>query len=92
MHMDWREKKILRERPNNSRKILQCLGDEFAYLAEIASQVHERIDGTGFPRGLIEGEIHEYAQIIGLLDMYEALIHSRPYREKLTNLKAVIQR
>ena len=87
--LNQQEKKILRERPNYSRKILQCLGDEFAYLAEIASQVYERIDGTGFPRGLVEDEIHEYAQIIGLLDMYEALIHSRPYREKLTNFKAV---
>ena len=34
-------------------------------------------------------EIHEYAQIIGLLDMYEALIHSRPQREKLTHFAAV---
>ena len=34
-------------------------------------------------------QIHEYAQIIGLLDKYEALIHSRPQRDKLAPLTAI---
>jgi hypothetical protein len=53
--------------------------------------VYERVDGSGYPRALKGEEIHEYAQIIGLLDLYEALIHSRPYREKLDHSKAVKQ-
>jgi len=80
---------ILRERPNFSYKILRSFGDEYAYLAESAAQVYERVDGSGYPRGMAGDEIHEYAQIIGLLDMYEALIHSRPQREKLTHFTAV---
>jgi len=83
------EENILRERPTYSYKILRSFGDQFAYLAECAAQVYERIDGSGYPRGLKGEEIHEYAQIIGLLDMYEALIHSRPQREKLTHFSAV---
>ena len=58
-------------------------------MIETAAQVYERIDGSGYPRGLKGDEIHEYAQIIGLLDMYEALIHSRPQRDKLTHYTAV---
>jgi putative nucleotidyltransferase with HDIG domain len=80
---------ILRNRPIESFKILQSFGDGFAYLTETAAQVYERIDGSGYPRGLKGDEIHEYAQIIGLLDMYEALIHSRPQRDKLTPFMAV---
>jgi HD-GYP domain-containing protein (c-di-GMP phosphodiesterase class II) len=80
---------ILRERPNYSYKILRSFGDGFAYLAESAAQVYERVDGSGYPRAMKGDEIHEYAQIIGLLDMYEALIHSRPQREKLTHFTAV---
>jgi HD-GYP domain-containing protein (c-di-GMP phosphodiesterase class II) len=80
---------ILRNRPNYSYKILRSFGDGFAYLAETAAQVYERIDGSGYPRGLKGEEIHEYAQIIGLLDMYEALIHSRPQRDKVTHFTAV---
>jgi HD-GYP domain-containing protein (c-di-GMP phosphodiesterase class II) len=83
------EVNILRERPNYSCKILRSFGEGFAYLAETAAQVYERIDGSGYPRGLQGDEIHEYAQIIGLLDMYEALVHSRPQRDKLTHFIAV---
>jgi len=80
---------ILRNRPNYSYKILRSFGDGFAYLAETAAQVYERIDGSGYPRGLRGEEIHEYAQIIGLLDMYEALVHSRPQRDRVTHFTAV---
>jgi len=83
------EVEILRERPNYSYKILRSFGDGFEYLAESAAQVYERVDGSGYPRSMRGDEIHEYAQIIGLLDMYEALIHSRPQREKLTHFTAV---
>ncbi len=83
------EKKIFRQRPNFSSKILRTLGPEYAYLAECAVQVYERIDGSGYPRGLKANEMHEYAQIIGLLDMYESLIHSRPQRAKHTPFAAV---
>jgi len=83
------EADILRERPNYSYEILRSFGDGFAYLAESAGQVYERVDGSGYPRAMRGDEIHEYAQIIGLLDMYEALIHSRSQREKLTHFTAV---
>jgi len=83
------EIKIFRERPNNSYKILQQFGSDYAVLAECAAQVHERIDGSGYPAGLKANEIHEYAKIIGLLDKYEALIHSRPQRDKLAPLTAI---
>ena len=83
------EKKLFRQHPHFSHKILRSLGNKYAYLAECAVQVYERIDGSGYPRGLKADEMHEYAQIIGLLDMYESLIHSRPHREKMTPFAAV---
>jgi len=45
-------------------------------------QHHERIDGSGYPKELKDTEISEYAKIIGLVDIYEALTHSRIYRKK----------
>jgi len=83
------EFKIFQERPNYSYKILRVLGDDYDYLAECAAQVNERLDGSGYPQGLEGDEINEYAQIIGLVDMYEALIHSRPQREKFLHFIAV---
>ncbi|UCH19961.1 MAG: HD domain-containing protein [Deltaproteobacteria bacterium] len=84
------ELQVIRERPTHSYNILRSFDDDdHVYLAECAFQVYERIDGSGYPRGLKEDEIHQYAQIIGLVDMYEALIHSRPQRERLTHFSAV---
>jgi HD-GYP domain-containing protein (c-di-GMP phosphodiesterase class II) len=39
-----------------------------------ALQHHERLDGTGFPKGLKGREISEYAQIIGLCDAWDCLV------------------
>jgi len=83
------EFRIFKERQNYSYKILQSFGEDYAYLAECAVQVNERLDGSGYPQGLQGDEINEYAQIIGLVDMYEALIHSRPQREKFLHFSAV---
>lgn len=82
------EIKIFQERSHYSYQILSTFGGEHAYLAECAAQVNERYDGSGYPRRLKGDEIHEYAQIIGLVDMYEALIHSRPQRAKLLHFSA----
>jgi HD-GYP domain-containing protein (c-di-GMP phosphodiesterase class II) len=83
------EFRIFRERPTHSYKILRSLGDNCNYLAEIAQQVYEKIDGSGYPLGLRGEEIHEHAQLVSLVDMYEAMIHSRPQREKLLSFTAV---
>ena len=87
--LDDTETRIFRQRPDLSSKILRTLDIKYAYLAECAVQVYERIDGSGYPRGLKAAEMHEYAQIIGLLDMYESLIHSRPQRGRRTPFAAV---
>ncbi|MBI4803224.1 MAG: HD domain-containing protein [Elusimicrobia bacterium] len=48
---------------------------------KIISQVHERIDSSGYPKRLAGGEIDVFAQIIGVADVYEAMSHQRPWRE-----------
>jgi len=80
---------LFKERPSYGYDILQVFNNDYAYLAECTLQIHERIDGSGYPHGLQADEINEYAQIIGLVDIYEALIHSRPQREKILHFYAV---
>jgi HD-GYP domain-containing protein (c-di-GMP phosphodiesterase class II) len=50
---------------------------------------HERADGSGYPKGIRLEDIHKYAQIIGLIDYYEALTHPRPYRQALSSHEAI---
>ena len=87
--LNEKEMSLFRGRPNSSAKILSAFGHDYAYLAACAAQVHERIDGSGYPQGVHGNEINQYAKIIGLLDVWEALIHSRPQRDKLVPFTAV---
>jgi HD-GYP domain-containing protein (c-di-GMP phosphodiesterase class II) len=83
------ELRELRQRTLFTQQILSQLEKQYAYLSEIAIQVYERIDGSGYPSGLKGGDIHEYAKIIGLVDVYEALIHSRPHRDRFLHFPAI---
>lgn len=72
---------LLRDHPNKSREMVGALGEAFTWMGDVVVQVHERHDGSGYPQGLRGNEIHEYARIIGLADMYEALGHPRSDRK-----------
>lgn len=52
-------------------------------LAEVAQQHHERIDGTGYPRGLKGEEILLEARILAIADVVESMSSHRPYRPQV---------
>ncbi|MHB1417258.1 MAG: PAS domain S-box protein, partial [Chloroflexota bacterium] len=52
-------------------------------VAEIAYQHHERLDGSGYPRGLRGAEIAAEARILAVADVVEAMSSHRPYRPAL---------
>jgi HD-GYP domain-containing protein (c-di-GMP phosphodiesterase class II) len=51
-----------------------------APLGEIAVQYRERLDGSGYPRGLSGGAISLPARVLGAADAYQAMREPRPYR------------
>jgi HD-GYP domain-containing protein (c-di-GMP phosphodiesterase class II) len=57
--------------------------------AHCALQHHERFDGSGYPRGLKGNEIHEYAQIVAIADVYSALTSARSYRRAYSASEAI---
>ena len=48
--------------------------------ARVALEHHERYNGSGYPRGLKGEEIHPFARITGVVDVYDALTADRVYR------------
>ncbi len=56
------------------------LSSSLAPLAAIAVQHRERLDGSGYPRGLAGGAISGQARILGAADAYQAMRKPRPYR------------
>lgn len=58
-------------------------------LSKIIEQHHERIDGSGYPKGLKDGEISLEARIIGIADSYDAMTSDRPYRKGMSSKEAI---
>lgn len=71
----------LRTHPTRSREIVEKFGESFKWIGRIVAQVHERFDGSGYPRRLKGEQIHEFARILGLADTYEAMAHPRVDRK-----------
>ena len=57
--------------------------------ATIALQHHEKWDGSGYPRGLAGAEIHRYARIVSIVDVFDALTSERPYKRAFSIEDAV---
>ncbi len=49
--------------------------------AHCALQHHEKLDGSGYPRGLEGNKIHPYGKILAVADVFDALTSNRPYRK-----------
>ena len=50
---------------------------------------HERYDGSGYPDGLKGNAIPMCAQVVGIVDAYDALINDRPYKRKYEPEEAI---
>jgi len=65
-------------------------GIEFPWpIAEIVLQHHERLDGSGYPRGLAGEDVLMAARIIGVADVVETMASHRPYRPSMGIDKAL---
>jgi HD-GYP domain-containing protein (c-di-GMP phosphodiesterase class II) len=47
-------------------------------------QHHERVDGTGYPVGIKRDEIHPWARLLAVVDVFDAMTGTRPYRRPAT--------
>ena len=52
-------------------------------------QHHEKIDGSGYPFGAKASQIHPYAKVISVADIYDALVTERPYKKGYSNNDAI---
>jgi len=56
--------------------------DELADIPRIAAAHHEKLDGSGYPYGLVEAEIPVASKIMAITDIFDALTaHDRPYKK-----------
>ncbi len=73
---------LIKTHPDVGYEILKPI--QFPWpIAEMVRQHHERMDGSGYPRGLKGEEILQEARILAVADVVEAISSHRPYRPAL---------
>ncbi len=82
------ERHVIELHPEFSTKILSTSKYFNKHLHAIRDH-HERLDGSGYPRGLKGGQISLDAQIIAVCDVYDAMSTNRPYRKALSVKEAL---
>jgi two-component system cell cycle response regulator len=73
---DWKQ---MRLHPVVGEQVLLAAGLRGKVLEFVRSS-HERVDGTGYPDGLVDGAIPHGARIIAVCDAFDAMRSPRPYR------------
>jgi len=81
------EQQIIATHPIISARILKNF-KELAHLSYAVLYHHERMDGSGYPEGLVGNSIPEESRIIAVVDVFEALIGERPYRAAIVPSEA----
>jgi len=82
---EWRK---MQEHPLLSEQILERL-PSLGALAPIVAAHHERLDGSGYPRGLAADELTMPMRVLAVADVYAALTAERPYRRAYSPRRAL---
>jgi putative nucleotidyltransferase with HDIG domain len=70
----------IKRHPADGRKLLEELGGFPAAVRNLVSDHHERLDGSGYPRGLTAERMSLETRILAVCDVYDALVSDRVYR------------
>lgn len=83
------ERKLIEQHPELGYQLVHRMGPAYQWLAQLIREAHERFNGRGYPYGLKGRQVSEMAQIVGLVDIFDALVSERPYRRRLLPHEAV---
>ena len=75
-----RDRRELVRHPQHAVAALEQSAQAPAMSIQVAAQIHERLDGSGYPLGLHGGEIHRLSRLAMVADTFLAMIAPRPYR------------
>ncbi len=77
------ERRVIEEHPRIGLSILDPV-DLPRVVVDFVESHHERLDGSGYPHGLRDGQISIVARIAAVADVYDAVTSGRPYRAPMT--------
>jgi HD-GYP domain-containing protein (c-di-GMP phosphodiesterase class II) len=87
--LDDTELAEIRKHPEAGERLLRDLGGFAPGVLRLVLDHHERLDGSGYPRGLVGDELDLETRILAVCDVYDALVSDRVYRAAWTPDRAI---
>lgn len=72
-----------------ARKLLLERDDVYLGAVDVAYSHHERLDGSGYPRGISGNQISTFTRIVSIVDAYDAMTSERCYKKGVSSLEAL---
>lgn len=80
---------VIKGHPMAGRDLIRELGGFSPEVARLVFDHHERLDGTGYPRGLGADQLDLETRVLAACDVFDALLSTRVYREAWTTERAL---
>ena len=77
------ERKVIMSHPLFGEEILKTMVNVPEEAHYMTGQHHEEVNGKGYPRGMTGSEMHPWAKMTAVADVYDALTSARPYKPGL---------
>lgn len=87
--LDDDQRRLLESHTYDGGEWIRRLADSDSWLVETAAAHHERVDGTGYPAGLLGNQFASLVQLLSVCDVYAAMCVERPYRPALETRTAL---
>ena len=85
---EW-EFDVVKEHPESGVRMLRGLGGFGSSVERLVLDHHERLDGSGYPRGRREAQLDLDTRILSVCDVYDALVSERVYRPAFSHAQAM---
>ena len=86
--LEWGELEVMRSHTTLGYELLKDSDNIHPSAIETALTHHERLDGKGYPRQIKTSGISDFAKIVTIVDMYDAMTSDRIYQKGRTHLEA----
>jgi putative nucleotidyltransferase with HDIG domain len=86
--LDEGEWEFIRQHPEKGAEVLSHLA-AYQEVADIVRFHHERLDGSGYPNGILGDAIPELSKVLAVADSYHAMTSDRPYRGARSSFEAL---
>ncbi len=83
------ESRVMRRHTDYGKKILSETDGIPQIAIDVAHSHHERMNGSGYPRGLRGDDIGYFSRIVGIVDVYDAVTSNHVYRTRITSTEAL---